>query len=307
MLASCANDEPATTLLEGQPAGPYRLTLALTPPVPMPARDTTLSFALTHAGNGAAVDDLQVVHERLLHTFIVSRDFSSFAHLHHEDFQSPSAADVAAGTLHFPYRFPHLGRFRIVSEFTRDDRNWTKHFDVVVGETARPEAPRLNLARSRQVGPYTARLHVSPDTVVAGHEVELVLELTRNGAAVTDLELYLGSEVHVAIWRSDGEQFGHTHSYTPQMAAMMKAMREHTGHAGDMAAMMRAMLATPAELVYHGPRVPVRYVFPTAGVYVLFMQCAPAGSTRVFAFMLEVGTYRDGMDTRIESIVPAAG
>jgi hypothetical protein len=134
-----------------------------------------------------------------------------------------------------------------------------------------------------------------------------VLELARDGAPVTNLELLLGSEVHVALWRVDGEHFGHAHSYTPHMAAMFADMHDRSldaaTRAARMAAMMVAMIDMPAELVFPGPRIPVRLVFPEPGVYAVFMQCAPGGQPTVFDFMVEVAPYVDGMDTRIEAMV----
>jgi hypothetical protein len=127
---------------------------------------------------------------------------------------------------------------------------------------------------------------------------------------VTDLELLLGSEVHVALWRIDGEHFGHAHSYTPHMAAMLSAMHDREVDAATrarrMSEMMVAMIDMPAELVFSGPRVPVRLVFPAPGIYVVFLQAAPGGSPRVFDFMVEVAPYEAGMDTSIDSMVTPA-
>lgn len=304
-LAGCGDRAPP--VLEGRPAGPYRLSLTLDPPRPQPDADTVFHYRLTHAADESPVRDLRIVHERLIHTFIVAEDFSSFAHLHHEDFAPLAANDVDRASFRFPYRFPHAGRYRVVAEFTHRDRSWVKHFDLVAGDPAAPATARPDFGRVRRAGAYTATLHLSPDPPVAGHEAELVLELARDGAPVTDLELRLGAEIHVAVWRADGEHFGHTHSYTPAMAATIAAMRGHAPDARHAASMMLAMMATPAQLVYPGPRIPIRHTFPTAGVYRVFMEVAPRGEVRVFAFAIEVRPYRDGMDTRVHSMVSATG
>lgn len=287
---------------EGTPPGPYRLTLGFEPAMPLPDAPTQLTFRLTNAASQAAVQDLQIVHERALHTFIIARDFSSFAHLHHDDFAPLTADDIAQGLFTFPYTFPKVGHYRIVNEFTHRDRTWTKQFDFTVGAAAAASPVKIDLRREQVVEGYHAALSLSPPEAIAGYETELVLMLARDGQPVTDLELLLGAEVHVALWRSDGEHFGHTHSYTPQMAAMMREMAEHAGQ--HSAAMMLKMMSAPAKLVYPGPRIPIRYTFPTPGVYQLFLQCAPGGASKVFPFMLEVVAHRPGMDTVIETIVP---
>ncbi|MCS6924706.1 MAG: hypothetical protein NZ578_02270 [Candidatus Binatia bacterium] len=247
--------------------------------------------------------DLQILHERVLHTFIVSSDFATFAHMHHEDFFPLTPHDLATATFRYPYVFPQAGEYLIAGEFTRKDRSWTKQFRVrVEGE---PPAGRLeaNLRRQQIVGTYTVSLALSPDPPVAGHEVELVIRLTRDGAPVTNLEPYLGTEVHMATWRLDGEHFGHQHTYTPEMAAMMVMMRNHASDPDHMAAMMVRLMRTPARQVYVGPELPVHHVFPAPGTYVLFFECAPGGVPLVTSFMVEVVPYEEGRDTTVQSIV----
>jgi len=308
-LGGCG--EPAPETLEGRPGGPYRMTLELTPAAPRAGLPTTLTTRLRHARDGEPVTGLQVVHERAVHNFIVARDFSSFAHIHHEDFRSLTAADLAQATFSFPYTFAEPGHYRMVSEFTHLDRSWTKHFDIVIGDDPSPATPHVDLARRKAFGRYTAALYTSPQLPVAGFETELVLELEHDGDPVTDLALLLGSEVHVALWRLDGRYFGHAHSYTPHMAAMMDAMHDRESdprtRARRMSELMVAMIDMPAELVFSGPRIPVHHVFPAPGIYAVFLQCAPGGRARVFDFQVDVAEYADGMETRIESMVaPAA-
>ena len=55
-LGACT--PPADRVLEGRPAGPYRLTLALAPAPVEPAVEIWLSWRLTHTDSGAPVTDL---------------------------------------------------------------------------------------------------------------------------------------------------------------------------------------------------------------------------------------------------------
>ena len=301
----------STGLIEGHPAGPYRMSLQLAPPQPAPAQETRLTWQLSHAANGKPVEDLQVLHERVIHNFIVNLDFSSFAHIHHEDFRALTAADLANATFTLPYQFPRAGHYRIVSDFTHRERSWSKHFDVTLGTPSPKATPVADFSRTREVEEITGVLSVSPSVPLAGYESELVLTLHRQGVPVTDLGLILGSEVHVALWRQDGQYFGHTHSYTPHMASMLRAMHDQGADAASrarmLADMMVMMMNMPSELVFKGPQIPVHYVFPEAGVYHLFLQCAPGGQPRVFHFALQVQAFQAGMETRIESIVASDG
>jgi len=316
-LVACGPSAPdsassTAAAIEGQPAGPYRMRLELDPPQPAAGEQTRLTWQLTHLATDAPVEHLQVLHERVVHNFIVNLDFSSFAHIHHEDFRALTPEDLQRATFTLPYRFPRAGHYRIVSDFTHRDRNWIKHFDVTVGTPPpRSATPPADFSTTREVDGVVGTLSMSPRVPVAGHETELVLDLQRAGAPVTDLALILGSEVHVAVWREDGQHFGHTHSYTPHMASMLRAMHDKgadsASRARMMADMMVMMMNMPPELVFPGPRIPVHYVFPEPGVYHLFLQCAPGGAAQVFHFAVKVEAFRDGMETRIESIVTAHG
>ena len=289
--------------LVGQPDGPYRLALSLSPPQPHVGQETSLTYRITDVKTRQPLRDLQVLHERALHTFIVSRDFQTFTHTHHEDFFPLTAQDLAEATFHYPHVFPAAGEYLIAGEFTYKDRSWTKQFTIMVAGEVAQGRPETDLRRKKKFGSYQVSLTTSPDPPVAGHDAELVIHLMRDGMPVTDLGLYLGTEVHMAAWRLDGEHFGHQHTYTPEMAAMMAMMRDHTSDPDHMAKMMVQMMSGPTQQVYIGPELTVHHVFPTPGIYVLFFECAPGGTPLVADFMVEVAEYSEGADTTVHSIV----
>ena len=311
-LAGCeSSTEHNPQHLIGQPARPYRLTLTLDPFQPRVEQEVSLTFRITDGDLERPLVPLQVLHERALHTFIVSRDLNVFAHTHHEDFFPLTPQDLAAATFHFPHTFLQPGEYMVVSEFTYKDRSWLKQFRFPVAgseqSTSLPHQAQANLAREKDFGPYRVILRTSPDPPVAGHEVELVCEFSRDGSPVTDMGLYLGTEVHMASWRLDGEHFGHQHTYTPEMAAMMGMMRDHEQTAtmkAQMDAMMIQLMSGPAKQVYQGPQIPVHHVFPTPGLYKLFFETAPGGKRLVTDFVVQVVEYDEGVDTTIQSVVP---
>lgn len=293
VLGLCGCAESADTPLVGRPGGPYELVLTTAPVAPQPGAETWLEFTLTYTATGKPVTDLQLAHERYLHTFITDLGFRSFAHIHHEDFAAVSEADRRAGRLRFPYRFPQAGHYRIVSEFAHRDRNWVKQFELVVGEPgASATAAAIEPARVSEVGDFTARLRLHPEVPRAGFETDLSLHLERHGEPVTNLELYLGTELHGAVWREDGRNFGHLHSYTPRVAAIMELAHdrelEPAARGPRIAEMMVQLMCLEAELVFNGPDIPMRTVFPQAGRYHVFLQVAPGGEPIVFPFVIDV-------------------
>lgn len=280
------------SVLTARPGGPYELQLHMEPALPTAGETTQLTFQLRYRTSGKPVRDLQIAHERLLHNFITDLDFASFAHIHHEDFSPLTAIDRDTATVSFPYQFPHAGNFRIVSEFVHRDRGWTKHFDVVVKGTRRDEIAEHDLSRQRLVGDTTATMRVVPEQVIAGFETEIELRLERGGEPVDNLELYLGTELHGAVWREDGKYFGHLHSYTPKVAAIMQLAHDReiapAARGTRIAEMMVQLMCLESELEFPGPVIPMRYVFPEAGRYHLFLEVAPGGQPRVFPFVLDV-------------------
>jgi hypothetical protein len=300
-LLSCQRAQE--TVLVGKPEGPYRLELAVSPPQPQAGQETLLTYRLTDNKTRNPITDLQILHERIIHTFIVSRDFQTFSHTHHEDFFPLTPQDVAAAQFHFPYTFPHAGEYLIAGEFTHKDRSWVKQFTVAVDSSETQGEVSANLERTKWFGSYQTSLTTSPDPPVVGHDTGLVLHLTHDGTPVTDLRLYLGTEVHMASWRLDGANFGHQHTYTPEMAKMMAMMSDHASDPNHMAKMMVQLMRGPAKQAYWGPALPVHHIFPTAGVYKIFFECAPGGKPLVIDFMVNVVEYSEGMDTAVHSIV----
>lgn len=279
---------------EGRPMGPYKLSLEMAPQPLEAGRKTNLTFRLTHKRQDAPVHDLQIVHERIIHNFIVNLDFSSFAHIHHEDFRRLTQTDLDNSSFHFPYTFPKEGRYRIVSEFAHLNRSWTKHFDIQVGAKKTRKTNDIELSRTQTNGDYVASLSVSPEIPIAGLETNLVLHLKHGDQPVTDLNLHLGSELHGATWRDDGRYFGHLHSHTPKIAAILNLAHDRSEETKTRGAGIQEMLVQlmclPAELVFHGPAIPMLYVFPAPGRYHLFLQVAPAGKPSVFHFAVDVAT-----------------
>jgi hypothetical protein len=292
------------TVLIGRPSGPYTLSLTLSPAQPSAGQKTEFTYRVTDTATKQPLQDLQILHERILHTFIVSKDFRSFAHTHHEDFFPLTEQDRNAATFHYSYTFPHAGEYLIAGEFTHKDRSWVKQFTVSVAGEKPAESRTEDLRREKSFGPYQVSLTTSPDPPIAGHDTELVCHFTRDGVPVTDFRLHLGTEVHLASWRLDGEHFGHQHTYTPEMAAMMAMMKDHASDPDHMARMMVQMMRGPAKQVYFGPDLPVHHIFPTAGTYQVYFESAPGGQALVADFMVKVADYEEGMDTTVHSIVP---
>ncbi len=167
--------------------------------------DVPLRFRLA-TPDGGSVDDLLVVHEKLVHLLLVSADLSWFAHEHPER--------QADGSFTLRQRFPHGGDFTLFHDFT-PGRAGMQVVPVelqVAGEAPplRPLAP----VREAQVEGFSFTLQ-APQPLAALVNQRLVVRVTRDGAPVDDLQPFLGAPGHLVVIRQDRKHFVHTHPVEP--------------------------------------------------------------------------------------------
>jgi hypothetical protein len=201
--------------------------------------------------DGAAVTEFDTRHEKDLHLVVTSDDLASYQHLH------PTLA--GDGTWSTELSLPRPAGYRAYADF------------APAGGAPLTLTARLAAAGELTPQPLPAP---SPAASVDGYEVgfdgeltvgaesELVFRVARVGAAVTDLEPYLGAYGHlVAIRASDGAYL-HVH---PTEAASPEAVT-FAVHAS------------------------------TAGAYRLFFDFQHQGVVRTAAFTLDVPTSASSVD-----------
>ena len=283
-LVGCGTQENS---IFGKGGGPYNMELRVNPSELVVGNNSNISLRLSYLRTGEPVEDLQLAHERLLHIFIVDREFETFAHLHVENGNGYGPASV--GEFQVSHAFDKAGSYQLVVEFVHRSRIWHKTFNLLVKGSHKVDYP--SFAEVERLEGYEAVLS-GPKEVVSGREVEFNLSVKKNDIPTTDLRLFLGSELHGAVWREDGQHFGHLHSFTPKMAFLINEIRsrENGGVVSPvkLQEILVEVMCSVGELVYPGPRVPVRYTFPANGRYYIFAQVAPEGVTRTFKFEVNV-------------------
>ena len=251
------------------PAG-WEVHLELSPSPPWVGVDTTARISVTE--NGSPVQDLQATHERIVHTFLVPRDLSSFRHVHQEDLSPITAENLANGQFAFPVRFETSGDYLFAFDYAarnvyRSDRSW-----VTVGGDA-PQAVAADLEPSSEavVGDVTAALTWDVPPIAGAPSAFRVSYAHDDGSPVTDLVPWLGADAHAALFLGDATWNGHTHAYAPGM--------ENAPPGHEM------------PHLYSGPEVPFRVTFPSMGAYKLWVQVAREASPEraiTAAFVIEV-------------------
>jgi hypothetical protein len=223
-------------------------TLSPTDPTLTPGATEMFSFVIT-GPDGAPVTDFAVEHEKRMHLIVVRRDTSGFQHVHPE-----LAAD---GTWSVPLALAAAGSYRAFADFTSaGGPATTLGVDLSAPGVYEPAAHEPS--RIARVDGYTVEL--SGD-LVPGQASPVALTVTRDGAAVTDLQPYLGAYGHLVALREGDLAYLHVHP---------------DGGPGD-------------GVTAAGPRVRFAAEVPSAGTYRLFLDFRHGDVVRTAEFTLPTG------------------
>jgi hypothetical protein len=209
-------------------------------------------FAFTVTGSdGRPVTAFDVQHDKQLHLIVVRRDAAGFQHLH--------PALGPDGVWRVPLALPAAGIYRAYADFVP-----TGGPALVLGTDLFAPGDFTPIAfppsRVAQVDGYQVRLD---GDLVAGSPSQVFATISRDGAAVTDLEPYLGAFGHLVALRQSDLAYLHVHPDG----------------------------ATPAPTDRAGPGIAFTADVPTPGTYRLFLDFQHAGVVRTAEFTL---TTREG-------------
>ncbi|WP_232660411.1 hypothetical protein [Pseudonocardia sp. TRM90224] len=203
-----------------------------------------LAFTIT-GSDGRPVMAFDVVSEEAMHVAVVRRDGVAFQHLH------PKI--TADGSWRIPMTLPAAGVYRLYADFLpTGGPALVLGTDLFVPGEFGPVAPPES--RVAQVAGYQVRLD---GDLVPGAPSQVFATVSRNGAAVTDLEPDLGAFGHLVVLRRSDLAYLHV-------------------HAGDG--------SPPAPQARSGPGIPFTVEVPTAGSYRLFLDFRHAGAVQVVDF-----------------------
>jgi hypothetical protein len=158
---------------------------------------TGLELAVREPDTGALATRFALVHERILHLFVVSRDLRYFAHVHPE--QQPG------GVFRLDHALP-AGEYMLIADF--------------LPEGGTPQMVQKAIIVSGQPAPLPVldesnglRVRMATDGLAPGREAQLTFTVEDGvtGKPVTDLEPYLGAPAHLLMVRDDLSDAVHGH------------------------------------------------------------------------------------------------
>ena len=159
--------------------------------------------------SGKPVTAFDVAHEKLLHLIVVSRDLAFYSHEH------PTLN--ADGSFSLDLTLPANGQYVAFADFVpKGKKNQVGAAPLTVGPTGTLHTamlmPDTNL--TQRVGDVNVTMAPS-GRLVAGKELTLAFKLTdAGGAAIRDLQPYLGAMGHLVIINQAADLYLHVHPAT---------------------------------------------------------------------------------------------
>lgn len=221
---------------------------------------------------GNPVQDLTIMHERLLHVIIVSGDFTTFAHIHPEDLGPITPEMKKKADYSVRYTFPIAGRYLVAVDSAVKDVHFSEHFTVDVSGEPKMGPLKEDFSAEKLFGDYLVAFSTSPGRIMAGKETVLKYVIKKNGEPLKNLEPYLAAPMHLAIIKADLENFIHAHGELPGGPSHHEPMGHIHGIVKEK----------------FGPEIEARVVFPVKGVYQVFSQIQHQGKVISLSFMVEV-------------------
>jgi Heavy metal binding domain len=179
----------------------YHLDLAVGPQPPQPNETVRLTFEVFDPWKDRPVTKFTVIHEKLFHAFIVSRDLQFFVH-DHPTWQN--------GAFHYDVALPKPGMYRILGDFYPEGATpqlITK--TIFVSGTESPPAPLSRDYSTKRSDNLQVALSTNPSDPVAGMTTQMRFAL----APGDGLQKYLGAWAHMLAASDDLIDMMHTHPF----------------------------------------------------------------------------------------------
>ena len=188
----------------------YRLDVSQSPNKLNPGNLAVLTLRVLDPNTGKAVDRFQLVHEKLMHVFLVSENLEYFAHLHPDP--QPD------GSFRLPVQVPLGGMYRLLADYypTGSVPQLTLKTLFAAGQSP-PQQLRPSLAPYKGKN-LTASLRLEPEQPIAGLETKLFVTLQ----PADELQPYLGAWAHMLLASADVIDLLHLHPFLADGGPVMQ-------------------------------------------------------------------------------------
>jgi hypothetical protein len=179
----------------------YSLEVSQSPAALRPGDSATLTFRALDPVSGRQATKFEIVHEKLIHLFLVNENLEFFAHIH--PVIQPDGSFKVSVTL------PFSGMYRMLADYYPSGSVPQLSLDTVyVSGPPQPAHLDVSLAPCKSVN-LTASLRMDPEAPIAGLETKLFFTLD----PAEGLEKYLGAWGHMLAASEDLIDLLHLHPF----------------------------------------------------------------------------------------------
>lgn len=179
----------------------YPLEVTSSPAALRPGEDATLILRVLDPDSNRSVRHFEIVHEKLMHFFLVSENLEYFLHDH------PVPQDD--GSFRLKVKLPYGGMYRLLADFyPAGSVPQLAVSTVFVAGHSEPAKLSPSLAPAQSVN-LTAALRLEPEQPLAGLETKLFFTLDPSNG----LEKYLGAWGHMLAASADLIDLLHLHPF----------------------------------------------------------------------------------------------
>ncbi len=248
----------------------YSLNMTTYPQDLKAGEEVTFNFSLMDNETKQPVKDLEIVHEKIFHLIIVSKNLAYFNHIHPEK--------NSDGSLSVKTKFDKGGDYVLFADLKPKGEKASQVFNIplMVGGDPLENIP-LTLRNTFETDGYSIVMTTKPKELIANKSTEIIVDITKNGKDVTDLKNYLGALGHMVIISEDAAMYLHVHP--------MEAQKKDDGHKDEE---MKDMKMDSNNATKSGPTVIFHTNFPKPGIYKVFAQFNPGGKLITTNFVINV-------------------
>jgi len=181
----------------------YPVRLTTTPRNPKPGERVRLRFAIVHPKTAKPVSELELVHERVFHLFLISENLEHFAHEH--------PVPVGPGVFEFDWVFPSGGMWRLLTDFypAHATPQLVVKTLLLPGGTLSPPSLNGDTSVKKKGENMEVSLRLNPEEPIAGEKTLLYYRIEPRES----FEPFLGAMGHMLVASSDLIDLLHTHPF----------------------------------------------------------------------------------------------
>jgi len=179
----------------------YPLEVSQSPALLRPGDTVTLTFRVLNPETNQPVVHFEIVHEKLMHLFLVSENLEFFAHVHPVPQQD--------GSFLLSVQLPYGGMYRLLADFYPSGAVPQLAVNTLFVSGSSPPPALIAALEPCRSANLTAALRTEPEQPLAGLETRLIFKLDPSDG----LEPYLGAWGHMLAASADLIDLLHIHPF----------------------------------------------------------------------------------------------